>query len=102
MSSPLSLLTSEESLRFRQAMYRVILFSKLFPLKVYKRDFTDDEVEDVHELQKQFIRDFNTREQQGLYTVCKFLSSLADHVSQSNGVGSECPFVRTWTRLNRV
>ncbi|KAF9029902.1 hypothetical protein BDZ89DRAFT_1064999 [Hymenopellis radicata] len=88
-SSKQSKLNSLESWRFRRAVFRLNLYSRIFNLSMYRPanlEFDDDEqVEAKHQkdlsAKKAFLVDFLTEELVELYAVSHFLLDLADWAS---------------------
>ncbi|TFK73663.1 hypothetical protein BDN72DRAFT_893840 [Pluteus cervinus] len=62
------------------------MFSQLFPLAVYKEQFTPEEVQSVQKLHKAFLQDFKIRELQEIDVICQFLAVMVDYASASDGV----------------
>lgn len=92
-----------ESWRFRRAMYRLMLFTTLFPAKDYiwipvesedddeedddeeddddslanrRKRFTESQVEEIHSCQRTFLDDFPSPDLRELYTVATFVGKL--------------------------
>ncbi|KAK7007517.1 hypothetical protein R3P38DRAFT_3027741 [Favolaschia claudopus] len=83
-TSATSVLTAEESWRFRRAMYRIMLYCRLFPGDRYTLDEIEDlEEEGIQQIQKQrtaVLAEYATDELMQLYAVVRFLCGILEHV----------------------
>ncbi|KAJ6483155.1 hypothetical protein C8R45DRAFT_1000732 [Mycena sanguinolenta] len=79
-----SVLSSEESWRFRRAVYRVMLYSNLFPHGRYENDeILDMDDECVDKIRKQrtaVLNEYPTDELRELWSVVKFFVDIFDRV----------------------
>ncbi|KAJ7203561.1 hypothetical protein GGX14DRAFT_651620 [Mycena pura] len=87
-TSKTSVLTSEESWRFRRAMYRIMLYCHLFPGDRYSEEMDDDE-ELIDKIRKQrtvILSEYPTDDLRELHSAVKILRSVFYSVSnaQSN------------------
>ncbi|KAG5716803.1 hypothetical protein E4T56_gene7864, partial [Termitomyces sp. T112] len=86
-TSRISLLNSVESLRFRRAMYRLMLIAKIFPADKYEFEDEDDEdfdptnVERDRLARRKLLDDFSTAELLELHSASLFLIELAEGIS---------------------
>ncbi|KAG5338862.1 hypothetical protein C0989_005802 [Termitomyces sp. Mn162] len=86
-TSRISLLNSVESLRFRRAMYRLMLIAKIFPADEYEFEDEDDEdfdptnVERDRLARRKLLDDFSTAELLELHSASLFLIELAEGIS---------------------
>ncbi|KAF7344101.1 hypothetical protein MVEN_01699800 [Mycena venus] len=89
-TSKTSVLTSEESWRFRRAMYRIMLYCHLFPGNRYSKEEIDPSDEElVDKIRKQrisILSDYPTDDLRELHSAVKFLCNIFDSVTnaQSN------------------
>ncbi|KAJ7882481.1 hypothetical protein B0H13DRAFT_2048093 [Mycena leptocephala] len=89
-TSRTSVLTSEESWRFRRAMYRIMLYCHLFPGNRYSQEDIDpDDEELIDKIRKQrtaILSEYPTDDLRELNSAVKFLCSVFDSVTntQSN------------------
>ncbi|KAK6966613.1 hypothetical protein R3P38DRAFT_906096 [Favolaschia claudopus] len=83
-TSATSVLTPEESWRFRRAMYRIMLYCRLFPGDRYTLDDIEElEEEGIKQIQKQrtaVLAEYPTDELLQLYAVVRFLRGILEHV----------------------
>ncbi|KAJ7800929.1 hypothetical protein B0H14DRAFT_3885345 [Mycena olivaceomarginata] len=85
-----SVLTSQESWRFRRAMYRIMLYCHLFPGNRYSQEEIDpDDEELLDKIRKQrtaILSEYPTDDLRELHSAVKFLCSIFDSVTnaQSN------------------
>ncbi|KAJ7250165.1 hypothetical protein B0H12DRAFT_680943 [Mycena haematopus] len=88
-TSQTSLLTAEESQRFRRAMYRLMLFSNIFPGNRYSADDFDELPNDdifFHTIRAQrtaILNEYPTGELQELSSASNFLLDIFDDVANS-------------------
>ncbi|KAK7050232.1 hypothetical protein R3P38DRAFT_3255945 [Favolaschia claudopus] len=83
--SKTSVLTAEESLRFRRAMYRLIFYSKLFPAMAYRPELPAAQLLDEIREQRIAVLDrYPTEELQQLCSAAKFLRSMLGEASFSD------------------
>ncbi|KAF7357157.1 hypothetical protein MSAN_01310300 [Mycena sanguinolenta] len=82
-----SVLSSEESWRFRRAMYRIMLYCKLFPHDRYENDeildMDDERVDKIRKQRTATLDDYPTDELRELWSVLKFLVDIFNRVSVS-------------------
>ncbi|KAJ6472054.1 hypothetical protein C8R45DRAFT_936709 [Mycena sanguinolenta] len=88
-TSKTSVLTWEESWRFRRAAYRIILFCNLFPASRYGIEelYTleeDGEVEGIQHLRTAVLSAYPTDELQDLYAVAQFMHDTFAVVASAN------------------
>ena len=78
-----------ESWRFRRAVFRLILFSKIFNLSVYEyliediEDDSDGNIERQSKARQAFFHDFYPEELVELFAVTYFLSDLSQWASHA-------------------
>ncbi|KAJ7261073.1 hypothetical protein C8J57DRAFT_472549 [Mycena rebaudengoi] len=84
-----SVLTSDESWRFRRAMYRIMLYCNQFPGNRYTAeeiDFDDEElIEKIRAQRTTVLSEYSTDELHQLDSVVKFLHGILDSVSAPPG-----------------
>ncbi|KAJ7250160.1 hypothetical protein B0H12DRAFT_1120991, partial [Mycena haematopus] len=88
-TSQTSLLTAEESWRFRRAMYRLMLFSNIFPGNRYRTDdidelSTDDVLfQSIRQQRTAILNEYPTAELQELSSASNFLLDIFDDVGNT-------------------
>ncbi|KAF8160443.1 hypothetical protein K438DRAFT_1859751 [Mycena galopus ATCC 62051] len=85
-TSRVSVLTSEESWRFRRAAYRIMHYCTLFSVDHHDDDFdgdgiSDDVVKHVHRQRTAVLNEYSTHELLQLYAVMRFFRSILEDVT---------------------
>ncbi|KAJ7198045.1 hypothetical protein B0H12DRAFT_603819 [Mycena haematopus] len=87
-TSKTSVLTWEESWRFRRAAYRIMLYCNLFPASRYDLDqlsgLEEDEVRDIQQQRTALLSTYPTDELLQLYAVARFMRDAFVAVASSN------------------
>lgn len=78
-----------ESLRFRRAMYRLMLYSKLFPVEAmeeYEAEQLDpDDIYQARRQRKEFLAEFSSLDLRCMHSVALFLIEVSKWVIIADG-----------------
>ncbi|KAJ7853804.1 hypothetical protein B0H14DRAFT_3449995 [Mycena olivaceomarginata] len=93
-----SVLTPEESWRFRRAMYRIMFYTKLFPCDRYSfKDFVDlgdDVIKLIQRQRTAVLKEYPTDELRQMYAVIQFLRGILEDVAEAeNDIAIESSMV---------
>ncbi|KAF8073631.1 hypothetical protein FPV67DRAFT_1478700 [Lyophyllum atratum] len=89
-TSQTSVLDSTESWRFRRAMYRTMLYTKVFPREKYFREYEDfeedpdpDDLEEEQIARQELLLKFSSSDLRELHSVVQFLMEIATWTATS-------------------
>ncbi|RDB17923.1 hypothetical protein Hypma_000688 [Hypsizygus marmoreus] len=92
-TSQTSKLDSMESWQFRRAMYRLILFSKAFPVEEiedidFDNDVDDEEIEHTRLKRKQLLSEFGNYDLLAIHSAAEFLMEIAQWAAIAENAGA--------------
>lgn len=85
-----------ESWRFRRALYRLMLFSRVFPAGdvEFDEDSTPDETLEARRERKKFLGVFSTSELREIHSVALFLKEVAEWAAVAGDSGGSSLFIQ--------
>ncbi|KAJ7902255.1 hypothetical protein B0H13DRAFT_760189 [Mycena leptocephala] len=73
-------LTPEESWRFRRAVYRISLYTSIFPVDCYEIDEFDDDIDLIQHQRTAILHEYPTDDLFQLYGVARFFRGILEGV----------------------